>query len=130
MPNASRNTLIRNISPRSAALFGAGFLVSLGLLGVAAFILLNEGGLTGANNRIALGILVGNLVLLLGLAGVVVPTGLTGLGPSDTGPGGEGPTTPSTNRAPGFACQTGPSPGPVALLAGWLLLLGRRRLAR
>ncbi|WP_291887810.1 PAS domain-containing sensor histidine kinase [Maricaulis sp.] len=72
MPNASRNTLIRNISPRSAALFGAGFLVSLGLLGVAAFILLNEGGLTGANNRIALGILVGNLVLLLGLAGVVV----------------------------------------------------------
>jgi len=72
LPNASRNTLIRNISPRSAALFGAGFLVSLGLLGVAAFILLNEGGLTGANNRIALGILVGNLVLLLGLAGVVV----------------------------------------------------------
>ncbi len=72
MPNASRNTLIRNISPRSAALFGAGFLVSLGLLGVAAFILLNEGGLTGANNRIALGILVGNLVLLFGLAGVVV----------------------------------------------------------
>ncbi|MBO6765755.1 MAG: PAS domain-containing sensor histidine kinase [Maricaulis sp.] len=64
--------MIRNISPRSAALFGAGFLVSLGLLGVAAFILLNEGGLTGANNRIALGILVGNLVLLLGLAGVVV----------------------------------------------------------
>ena len=72
MPNASRNTLIRNISPRSAALFGAGFLVSLGLLGIAAFILLNEGGLTGANNRIALGILVGNLVLLFGLAGVVV----------------------------------------------------------
>lgn len=72
MPNASRNTLIRNISPRSAALFGAGFLVSLGLLGVAAFILLNEGGLTGANNRVALGILVGNLVFLLGLAGVVV----------------------------------------------------------
>jgi two-component system nitrogen regulation sensor histidine kinase NtrY len=72
LPNASRNTLIRNISPRSAALFGAGFLVSLGLLGVAAFILLNEGGLTGANNRIALGILVGNLVLLFGLAGVVV----------------------------------------------------------
>ena len=72
MPDASRNTLIRNISPRSAALFGAGFLVSLGLLGVAAFILLNEGGLTGANNRIALGILVGNLVLLFGLAGVVV----------------------------------------------------------
>jgi len=65
-----------------------------------------------------------------GDTGVVVPTGLTGLGPSDTGPGGEGPTTPSTNRAPGFACQTGPSPGPVALLAGWLLLLGRRRLAR
>lgn len=72
MPNASRNTLIRNISPRSAALFGAGFFVSLGLLGVAAFILLNEGGLTGANNRIALGILVGNLVLLFGLAGVVI----------------------------------------------------------
>ncbi|MEP3073002.1 PAS domain-containing sensor histidine kinase [Maricaulis sp.] len=72
MPNASRNTLIRNISPRSAALFGAGFLVSLGLLGVAAFILLNEGGLTGANNRVAIGILVGNLVLLFGLAGVVV----------------------------------------------------------
>jgi len=72
LPNASRNTLIRNISPRSAALFGAGFLVSLGLLGVAAFILLNEGGLTGANNRVAIGILVGNLVLLFGLAGVVV----------------------------------------------------------
>jgi two-component system nitrogen regulation sensor histidine kinase NtrY len=72
LPNSSRKTLIRNISPRSAALFGIGFLVSFALSGVAAFILLREGGLTGPNNRIALGILVGNAVLILGLAGVVV----------------------------------------------------------
>jgi two-component system nitrogen regulation sensor histidine kinase NtrY len=72
LPNSSGKTLIRNISPRSAALFGVGFLVSFALSGVAAFILLREGGLTGPNNRIALGILVGNAVLILGLAGVVV----------------------------------------------------------
>lgn len=72
MPNSSGKTLIRNISPRSAALFGIGFLASFVLLGVAAFILLREGGLTGPNNRIALGILVGNAILILGLAGVVV----------------------------------------------------------
>ena len=71
MPNSTAKTLIRNISPRSAALFGMGFVVSLAALTVAAFILLREGGLTGPNNRIAVAILVGNAVVIAGLAGVV-----------------------------------------------------------
>ena len=72
MPDTNRHSLIRNISPRSAALFGVGFVVSLAALSVAAVILLSEGGLTGPNNRIALAILIGNAVVIAGLAGVVV----------------------------------------------------------
>ena len=71
LPQSSTRTLIRNISPQSAALFGIGFFVSLGLLAASAFILLNEGGLTGSRSRYAVGILVGNAVLITGLAGVV-----------------------------------------------------------
>ncbi|WP_300542860.1 PAS domain-containing sensor histidine kinase [Maricaulis sp.] len=48
-----------------------GFVVSLGLLSAAAVILLREGGLTGPNNRFAIAILIGNAVLIAGLAGVV-----------------------------------------------------------
>ena len=71
LPQSSTRTLIRNISPQSAALFGIGFFVSLSLLAASAFILLNEGGLTGSRSRYAVGILVGNAVLITGLAGVV-----------------------------------------------------------
>lgn len=71
MPQTSAKTLIRNISPQSAALFGIGFVVSLGLVTAAAFILLREGGLTDEADRYAIAMLIGNGVLIAGLASVV-----------------------------------------------------------
>jgi two-component system, NtrC family, nitrogen regulation sensor histidine kinase NtrY len=72
LPNTLSKPLIRNISPRSAALFGIGFVTSAILLTIAATGLLGDNGLMRLNDRNAMALLVGNAVLILGLGGVVV----------------------------------------------------------
>ncbi|MHA6288593.1 sensor histidine kinase [Maricaulis sp. CAU 1757] len=65
------NPLIRNISPRSAALFGLGFIVSVTILAITALGVLGEGGLISLGGRTTLIVLAANAVLILILASVV-----------------------------------------------------------
>ncbi len=72
MPNADPKPLIRNISPRSAALFGIGFVASAVFLTIAATGLLGDNGVMRLSDRTAMAMLIGNSVLIAGLAGVVI----------------------------------------------------------
>ena len=72
MPTTATKPLIRNISPRSAALFGIGFVTSAIFLTVAATGLLGGNGLMRLSDRSATALLIGNAVLIFGLGCVVV----------------------------------------------------------
>jgi two-component system nitrogen regulation sensor histidine kinase NtrY len=72
LQSTATHTLIRNISPRSAALFGVGFVVSLAIVVLTALAILGDGAVLEPGDRQALIILLGNGVLILGLAAVVV----------------------------------------------------------
>lgn len=63
--------LIKNVSPRSAALFGIGFVLSLVIVILTSVAILGDGAVLEPGDRLTLAILVGNLVLLIALASVV-----------------------------------------------------------
>ncbi|WP_417476099.1 ATP-binding protein [Maricaulis sp.] len=63
--------LITNVSPRSAALFGIGFLLSLTVVVLTAIAILGDGAVLEPGDRLTLAILVGNCLLLFALASVV-----------------------------------------------------------
>lgn len=63
--------LIKNVSPRSAALFAIGFLLSLAIVILTSIAILGDGAVLEPGDRLTLAILVGNLLLLIGLASIV-----------------------------------------------------------
>jgi two-component system nitrogen regulation sensor histidine kinase NtrY len=67
----STPSILRNISPRSAAAFGAGFIVSLVVLAFTAISTLGDGAWFQPSDNFVVGVLIGNGVLIFILAVVV-----------------------------------------------------------
>lgn len=63
--------MIRNLSPRSAMLFGLGFVVAITVLAITTFLLLGDETLLQTRNRTMSGVLIGNAILIAALAIVV-----------------------------------------------------------
>ncbi|MGK0267047.1 MAG: two-component system nitrogen regulation sensor histidine kinase NtrY, partial [Maricaulis sp.] len=63
--------LIKNVSPRSAALFGIGFVLSLVIVSLTSVAILGDGAVLEPGDRLTLVILAGNLLLLVALASIV-----------------------------------------------------------
>lgn len=71
MESPKSTPLIRNVSPRSAALFGIGFLLSLAIVVLTSVAILGDGAVLEPGDRLTLAILVGNLLLLVALGAIV-----------------------------------------------------------
>ena len=71
LKSSNATPLIKNVSPRSAALFGIGFLLSLAIVVLTSVAILGDGAVLEPGDQLTLYILVGNLVLLVALASVV-----------------------------------------------------------
>jgi len=67
----STKSLIKNISPRSAAAFGVGFVLSMSIIVITAIATFTERGIFRPGESIVLIVLSANAVLILGLAFVV-----------------------------------------------------------
>ena len=72
MSDSESVSLIKNISPRSAALFGLGFVVATTVLVVIAVAILGDIYALEPGDSLALAILSGNAILILALALVVI----------------------------------------------------------
>jgi two-component system nitrogen regulation sensor histidine kinase NtrY len=71
LPEASPHTLIKNISPRSAAAYGTGFVIALAIIAVIALGTLSDLAWFNPGDRIVTVMLIANSILIVGLAIVV-----------------------------------------------------------